>query len=193
MKLKLLSALPMFLSAMVLAQSTGAREDARTTAESQPDDHKCALATAKNGQKLTVWGKVRSEPHDMAFDIPGCDQTVLLTYAGAQDNGVSATELHQDAELKRFQEYTTSVYKTTAKNPCMECPRFGDVEASLTGTLEIATMPDGATRDRANFIRDQTGKIIGQYGWGHPGPFAAYRLVIQSVANVKARKLPPPS
>jgi hypothetical protein len=38
----------------------------------------------------------------------------------------------------------------------------------------------------------RSGKIIGTFGWGHPGPFAAYRLVIQSVAHVKARKLPPP-
>lgn len=64
------------------------------------------------------------------------------------------------------------------------------MEAELTGKLEIASMSPGATKDRAGFIRDQSGKIIGQFGWGHPIPFASYRLVIRSVAHVKARKLP---
>jgi hypothetical protein len=66
------------------------------------------------------------------------------------------------------------------------------VEAELTGELEIANMPPGATKDKANFVRDESGRIIGTFGWGHPGPFAAYRLVIHSVGYAKAQKLPRP-
>jgi len=69
--------------------------------------------------------------------------------------------LRQDRELKRFQKYTSSVYKGTANNVCMGCPKYGDVEAELTGNLKIATLLPGTTKDKANFIRDGSGKIIG--------------------------------
>ncbi len=152
----------------------------------------CVLSTASDGQTLTVKGKVRNGAHDMAFEIPGCDATVLLTFAGYKDSDVSGSELHKDAELRRFQKYTSSVYKSAGKNICMDCAKYADVEAELTGKLQIATMPPGATKDQSGLIRDQSGKIIGQFGWGHPAPFAGYRLVIESVFSVKARKNPPP-
>lgn len=187
MKLRILPVLSVFLTVIAMAQDTTMHE-AEHAATSSP----CVLSTASNGQTLTVRGMARSTPHDLVFDIPGCKETVLLTFAGEPDSGVSGSELRQDDELRRFQKYTSSVYKSTGKNLCMECAKYGDVEAELTGKLEIATMPPGATKDRANFIRDGSGKIIGTFGWGHPGPFAGYRLVIQSVAHVKARRLPPP-
>jgi len=135
---------------------------------------------------------VQNAPHDMAFSIPGCDQAVLLTYAGNQDNDVKATELRNDKNLKLFHKYTYSTYKSRGKNICGECSKYGDVEAELTGKLEIATLPPGTTKDKANFIRDSSGKIVGLFGWGHPGPFAGYRLIIESVSQVKARKLARP-
>jgi hypothetical protein len=190
MNLKVLPVLSMLFTVVAIGQDTTTHEAghaATSTTESQ-----CVLSAGSNGQTLTVRGMVRSTPHDLAFDIPGCKETVLLTFAGEPDSGVSGAELRRDAELRRFRKYTSSVYKSTGKNLCMECAKYGDVEAELTGKLEIATLPPGATKDKANFIRDGSGKIIGMFGWGHPGPFAAYRLVIQSVAQVKARKLPPP-
>jgi hypothetical protein len=191
MKLRILLILAVFLTVIALGQDKATHEagQAATTAT----ESKCVLLTASNGQTLTVRGKARSTAHDLAFDIPGCNETVLLTFAGEKDNNVSVSELRQDDELRRFQKYTSSVYKSTGKNICMECAEYGDVEAELTGKLEIATMPPGATKDKANFIRDGSGKIIGTFGWGHPGPFAGYRLVIQSATHVKARKLPRPS
>jgi len=75
----------------------------------------------------------------------------------------------------------------------MQCMKYGDVEATLTGKLEIASMPPGTTKDPTGFVRDSSGKIVGTFGWGHPVPFAKYRLVIQSVSDVKARKLPKPT
>ncbi len=53
-------------------------------------DNACVLSTASNGQVITVLGKTVQEPHDLGFEIPGCKETVLLTYAGDQDNEVSA-------------------------------------------------------------------------------------------------------
>jgi hypothetical protein len=40
----------------------------------------------------------------------------------------------------------------------MACPKFGDVEADLTGKLEVASMPDGATKDWAGFLHDRRAK-----------------------------------
>jgi hypothetical protein len=71
--------------------------------------------------------------------------------------------------------------------------KYGDVEARLTGKLEVASMRPGTTKDPAGFLRDSSGKIVGTFGWGHPVPFAKYRLVIESVSDVKARKLPKPT
>lgn len=69
---------------------------------------------------------------------------------------------------------------------------YDDIEAELTGKLEIATLPAGTTKNKANFLIDSSGKIVGLFGWEHPMPFATYRLVVQAVVGVKARKLPPP-
>ncbi len=190
MKLKIIPILTVLLPLITFGQDTVVHQTGQ--AKAHRDQTKCILSDAINGQVLTIHGKARNQPHDLTFDIPGCDQTVLLTYAGDSDNNVSATELRKNAELRRFQKYTSSVYKSTGKNICMGCPKYDDVEASLTGKLEIATIPPGATKDKANFIRDQSDKIIGTFGWGHPRRFIAYRLVIQSVSDVKARKLPRP-
>ncbi len=191
MKLIILPVLSAFLTVIALGQDTATHEAGY--AATSATESKCILSTASNGQTLTVKGKARSTAHDLAFDIPGCKETVLLTFAGEKDSNVSVSELRQDDALRRFQKYTSSVYRSLGKNICMECAKYGDVEADLTGKLEIATMPPGATKDKANFIRDSSGKIIGTFGWGHPGPFAGYRLVIQSATHVKARKLPRPS
>jgi hypothetical protein len=69
---------------------------------------------------------------------------------------------------------------------------YGDVEATVTGKLEIATIPAGTTKDSMGFIRDASGKILGTSGWGHPTRTFKYRLVIFSVADVTARKLAKP-
>jgi hypothetical protein len=153
----------------------------------------CVLSTTSNGQVITVHGEAVQEPHDLAFDIPGCKDTVLLTYAGDTDNQVSASELRRDELLARFQEYTSSTYRSAGKSICMQCMKYGDVEATLTGRLEIASVPRGMTKDPAGFLRDASGKVVGKWGWGHPVPFAGYRLVIQSVSEVKARKIPRPT
>jgi hypothetical protein len=187
----------LILAPLVLASVTGFTQQSEATHEgghaSGLNDSGCVLSTATNGQVITAHGKVFSEPHDMGFGIPGCNDSVLLTYAGDRDNDVSADQLRKDENLKQFQNYTSAVYKSKGKSLCMQCMKYGDVEATLTGKLEIASMPPGTTKDPTGFVRDSSGKIVGTFGWGHPVPFAKYRLVIQSVSDVKARKLPKPT
>ncbi len=181
-------------AALVLSSVIGFTQEATHEAgHAEAVNDGCVLSTATNGQTITVHGKVMSEPHDMAFGIPGCNDTVLLTYAGDRDNDVSVDQLRKDENLKQFQNYTSAVYKSKGKSLCLQCMKYGDVEATLTGKLQVATMPPGTTKDPAGFLRDSTGKIVGTFGWGHPVPFAKYRLIIQSVSDVKARKLPKPT
>jgi len=100
MKLKILPVLSAFLVVIALGQDTATHEAGHATTSAT--ESKCVLSTASNGQTLTVRGRVRNTAHDMAFDIPGCNETVLLTFAGERDNEVSSSELHQDDELRRF-------------------------------------------------------------------------------------------
>jgi len=160
-------------------------------AQNQPDAT-CILGTAKDGQTITVQGKTVQEPHDLGFRIAGCDDLVILTYAGDRDTDVTADHLRRDENLKRFQEYTSAVYKGTKKDTCVQCMQYGDVEATLTGKLEIATVPSGTTKDQMGFLHDASGKVVGTSGFGHPNRMFKYRLVIVSVADAKAQKLPKP-
>jgi hypothetical protein len=164
-----------------------------STAFAQGRTGVCILDSAKNAQIITVRGKVANEPHDMEFRIPDCDELVLLTYAGDGDNEVSGDQLQRDESLRQFQKYTSSTYRSRGKSVCIECMKYGDVEATLTGKLEIATVPPGTTKDALGFLHDPSGKIVGKAGWGHPVPFAKYRLVIESVSDVAAKKLPKPN
>jgi hypothetical protein len=153
----------------------------------------CVLDTAANGQAITVHGQAVDEPHDLAFKVVGCDDVVVLAYAGDQDTDVGADQLRTDENLERFKKYTSAVYKSSGKDICMECARYGDVQATLTGKLEVATIPPGTVKDSMGFLRDASGKVAGKWGWGLPVPFARYRLVIFSAADVKAKKLPKPT
>lgn len=159
-------------------------------AQNQPDA--CILDTAKNGQTITVHGNTIQQPHDLGFGIVGCNYLVVLTYAGDRDTDVTADQLRRDENLKRFQKYTSAVYKSNRKNICVQCMQYGDVEATLTGKLEIATIPPGTTKDQIGFLHDASGKIVGTSGFGHPTRRFKYRLVILSASDVKARKLPKP-
>jgi hypothetical protein len=73
---------------------------------------------------------------------------------------------------KRFRKYTRSVCKSRGKNICIECTKYGDVEATLSGKLQIATVPPNTLKDQLGLLRDAWGKIVGKSGWGHPVPFA---------------------
>jgi hypothetical protein len=127
----------------------------------------------------------------MLFSIPGCRDAVVLVYGEASEGSPNLKE-HPDANLKRFQKYTSAVYRGTKESPCESCPMY-QVQAAVTGKLEIATIPVGTTKDSLGLLHDASGKVVGKWGgWGHPFPFAGYRLVIFSVADVKARMLPKP-
>ena len=162
------------------------------TAFGQNQSKACTLDTAKDGQTITTTGEAVQQPHDLALQIEGCNDLVVLTYAGDPDTDVSVRELRQDENLNAFQKYTTSVYKSKGNNRCNHCMKYGDVRATLTGLLQIATILSGTTKDQLGFLHDGSGKVVGTSGWGHPNRWFKYRLVILSIADVKARKLPPP-
>ena len=154
--------------------------------------HTCPLTPGENGQVITIHGVPRSEPHDMALDIPGCGFAVLATIAGDAESDIPGTQRRNDRAMRRFIKYTSSTYKSRGNHICMGCSRYEITSAELTGKLEVAVLPGGATRDRLGRTWDSNGKFIGILGWGHPAPFADYRIVIVSVLQVQARKLPRP-
>jgi hypothetical protein len=133
----------------------------------------CPLENAKGGQTITVRGRTLEQPHDLGFGVNGCQDIAILTFAGDADNDVSSAELHRDKNLRNFQKFT----------------RVGkQVEATLTGRIEIATIPPGTTKDAAGLLRDSSGKVVGTSGFGHPSRAFKYRLVILSASSVKALK-----
>jgi hypothetical protein len=139
-----------------------------------------------------VEGKAVQQPHDLGFQVMGCADLVILAYAGDPDTDVTAAQLRMDKKLKQFQKYTSAVYKGDKKNICLECPQYTDVKATLSGRLEIASIPTGTTKDTMGFLHDTSGKVVGTSGFGHPTRMFKYRLVVLSVADVQARKLPKP-
>lgn len=162
----------------------------------------CVLTAASNGQTLTVRGKADRSMHDMLLVLPNCKDVAVLIYAGEEDalHSVSSTrvnlprdtpvqdsanlKLQRDREFLAFEKYTNDVYKSTRKSICIGCYKY-EVEATFTGRLDVT--------QKTGLIRDEKGqKIVGMDGFGHPIPFTRYRFVIESVANVTARKLPKP-
>jgi hypothetical protein len=158
----------------------------------QSNQPACALSSYANGGTVTLKGTVVDGPHDMLLSISGCPDAVVLAYGEASEQSPNLKE-HGNANLKRFQKYTSAVYQGTKNHPCGSCPMY-QVQATLTGKLEVATIPAGTTKDSLGLLHDASGKIVGKWGgWGHPLPFAGYRLVIFSVAYVNAQKLPNPT
>ncbi len=149
----------------------------------------CGLAEFANGQTLTVRGKIAIGAHDMLLVVPNCEQSVVLAYAGDSETNVPADKLRRDRNLERFKKYTESRYKSAGKRICLQCAKY-EVQASLTGQLEVAIIPEGAIRDQLGFLRNGSGKITGKAGFGHPTPLYKYRLVIESISDVAARRLP---
>jgi hypothetical protein len=162
-----------------------------TAVAQQGNQTACALSSYTNGQTVTLQGTVVDGPHDMLLSIPECRDAVVLVYGEASEESPNLKG-HANANLKRFQKYTSAVYKGTKRRPCESCPMY-QVQAALTGKLEVVTIPAGTTKDSLGLLHDALGKVVGKWGgWGHPLPFAGYRLMIFSVADVKARKLPKP-
>jgi hypothetical protein len=154
----------------------------------------CPLSTFKNGQVVTIHGKVGQAPHDMALVIPGCSDAVVLVYAGDPESREPGEKLLKDESFKRFEKYTRATYegKIGEKGICMRCSKY-DVEATLTGRLDVAPdpVPEGKWKDKLGMLHDQSGKFVGKAGFGHP-PIQKYQLIIESVSDVAARKLPKP-
>lgn len=155
----------------------------------------CPLSTFTNGQTATIHGTVGQASHDLALVVPGCSEAVVLVYAGDPESRQSSERLIKDERLKRFKKYSRATYdrKIGEKGICMQCPKY-QVEATLTGRLDVAsdTISGGRWKDKLGMLHDQSGKFVGKAGFGHP-PIQKYRLVIEAVTDVEARKLPKPN
>jgi len=153
----------------------------------------CPLRGFTDGQRVSIRGKVGQAPHDMALMVPGCGEAVVLVYAGDPDSGESSDKLLRDASFLRFQKCTRASYwKVDGKGICMQCPMY-EVEATLSGRLDVApdAVPEGQWKDKLGMLHDSSGKLVGRAGFGHPAT-QRYRLVIELVSDVRARKLPRP-
>ncbi|HLJ90654.1 MAG TPA: hypothetical protein VKZ53_27855 [Candidatus Angelobacter sp.] len=152
----------------------------------------CNLNASHDGDTITIRGVAIRQPHDLAFAVDGCNDLVILTYAGDQDSGVTADLLKKNESLRQFHKYTNSTYRSRGTNVCTLCMKYADVKATLTGKLQVAALPEGTTKDSFGFLHDASGKVVGTSGFGHPTRQFKYRLVILSVEDVKAHKLPRP-
>lgn len=169
------------------------------TSAQRPDQNVCTLSSFTNGQIVTVHGKIVHGSHDMTLDITNCER-VVLTYADDPNfshtasatsinvphetrvDNRTALQLLRDREFRRFEKYVGANYKGTNRRPCMECYKY-EVEATFRGRLDVS-------RKVGLTIDEQTHNIVSMDGFGHPRPFTRYRLVIGSVSDVVARKLP---
>ena len=166
---------------------------ASETASAQSVEGACPLSAFKNGQTVTVHGKVGQASHDMALVVPGCSEAAVLVYAGDPESRESGEKLLKDESFKRFEKYTRATYgKIGSKGICMQCPKY-EVEATLTGRLDVApdSFPEGQWKDKLGMLHDQSGKFVGKAGFGHP-PIQKYQLIIEAVSDVAARELPKP-
>jgi hypothetical protein len=153
------------------------------------DPGACVLASSTNGQTLTVRGSITNGAHDMLLVVPNCEESAVLVYAGDAETNVPSERLQRDQNLERLKKYTEAEYKSKGKDICIQCPRY-EVEATLTGQLDVSTIPQGFKRDNLGFLHDSSGKIVGTNGFGHPNRTYKYQLVIESVSGVTARELP---
>jgi hypothetical protein len=150
----------------------------------------CSLSAHTDGQTVTVNGKVQQTDHDLLLQVPNCPDAVVLTYASdpAVKDEVTGLHLLKDGKLSQFRKYTEATYKSTEKSICMGCYKY-EVQATLIGRLDLAkTPPPGSQKDQLGFFRDQSGKVVGVAGFGHPAPVYRYRLVIQAVSQVAAQR-----
>lgn len=68
-----------------------------------------------------------------------------------------------------------------------------DVKFDMSKVLDVApdSFPEGQWKDKLGMLHDQSGKFVGKAGFGHP-PIQKYRLIVESVSDVKARELAKP-
>lgn len=160
----------------------------------------CPFTPSNNGVEVTVRGRVIRRPHDMVLAIPSCKETAVLVYAGSLDGlyAVSSTtinlpratrvegdgdlSLRKDRDFRRFVKDVDASYKSTRRHSRSECWKY-EVQAEFTGRLDVT--------ETAGLVRDENSqKIVGMDGFGHPTPFTRYRFVMVSVSDLRARKLP---
>jgi hypothetical protein len=138
---------------------------------------RCPLATAKNGDSVTLIGEAVHSAHDGLIRIAGCEDEVLFEYADDPNFRTSKLSLNKDESFRKFVEYFNADLKSDPNVTCRECWKYR-VNAQFVGRLDVA--------ESAGLARNaKTGKVM-VLGFGHPSPFTRYRLVITAISKVVA-------
>jgi len=150
------------------------------------DSFRCQLSESNNGKEVSVRGTVVSSPHDFILFVSGCEDVVVLEFSGVKGASASTIGLQSRKNLSLLKLYGSMEAKCPPGKVCSERPLY-KVDAILIGRLDVGTVPDGYWKDGLGYLHDQSGKITGKFGFGHP-PTYKYRLVIKDVSKVVARR-----
>jgi hypothetical protein len=126
----------------------------------------CRLTTAVSGQLVTLRGKYHATGHDGNIIPDGCSEQVfvLLQLPGDPDAGLEDPSIGprflRDPEYRKF----------------LAVPEAYDVAMTVTGCLDIS---DGNDRQW-----DPLSERLRVGAFGHPIPYAQYRLVMLYVSDV---------
>ena len=143
---------------------------------------KCVIETAKNGTVIKVRGVVFPGGHDLFIRPKQCPENrVIVTYGDDLALGPSRLQVQRDDSFQAFERYLKEQRPSKPNEVCQQCSKY-QVTAELTGRLDIAPSA-GVKRN------PKTGKAAGLEGYGHPLPFTRFRLVLTSVADVRAKEL----
>lgn len=135
----------------------------------------CAVAAGAEklaGKIIIVRGEAVTSDHDLLLVDNACGEVkIVLEYPEKPTVRPKADfQLRRDREFRRFERKLSAERRGGGYK--------SRVTATFTGRLDVS--------NGVGFIRDQADKVVGIEGFGHPFPFARFRLVIQSVSNVKA-------
>jgi hypothetical protein len=136
-------------------------------------------ASQNAGQMVRVAGWLGQWPHDLLLVSEGCpDDIVVVEFAeNASVRPSPDFSVVRDRRFRRLHRYLRKSFDFSK-----------GVRATLEGRFDVAEF--------AGFVRNESGDIIKIEGYGSPAPFARFRLVLHTVADVTivpdAPKLPAP-
>jgi hypothetical protein len=145
----------------------------------------CQLNDLNKGKEVSVRGTVVDAPHDFIFAVSGCKDVVVLEFSGIKRDLVSTNEGARK-NLARFERFSRIEGKCPHGKRCGDRPAY-KVDAILIGRLEAGSIPDGYWKDGLGYLHDQSGRITGKFGFGHP-PVYKYRLTVRAVSKVGLHK-----
>jgi hypothetical protein len=144
-------------------------------------DANCPAAVIPDGAAVVLRGEVSVTAHDLLLIPTGCQDRVIVVFGDDPSLG-KPVPVKRDEQFQQFKTYLYAEKLAEAGTVCIGCFKYR-VTAQLEGRLDVS--------QAAGWKRDnRTGKVIGIVGFGHPLPFARYRLVVSSVSQVETEDRP---